>query len=199
MLTWADILKLCVPFLFALCLIWIREWFITRKELRAKHEAFWRLIVQDYGNLAQAVNVLDDMATRYKDGRTPAVHEFSLPPTSINFATRLMELDPKHGYIYGNYAAQGEAVNKGMANLSDFTQELIKATDDSIKGTLASVIEAQVGALQDNMIALAEEEVRILQRIQQTLKKDSQDIERYQRLIEATKEIKKRQRGSKPS
>jgi hypothetical protein len=199
MLTWVDIIKLCVPFLFALALMWIREWFIARRELRAKHEAFWRLIVQDYGNLEDAITLLDQMASAYKDGKLTEVHEFTLPPTAINFANRLMELDPQHGYIYGDYAAQGEIVNKGMVNLSSLSKDLIKTTDDSIRNTLAMVAEHQVRALRANMITLAEEEVRILKRIKQSLKKDPQEIERYERLINRIKERKERQRGPKPS
>jgi len=91
MLTWADIAKLCVPFIFSLILIWAKHSYDTSRERKAKQEFLWRTINQGLVDLPVALGELDKLADAFKNNRVRIV-DFDLAANLTDFGNRLGEL-----------------------------------------------------------------------------------------------------------
>src|SRR5437016_5782956 len=111
-LPWSEIAKLCIPFVFALILIWAKQAYEQMRERRAKQEFLWRTISQGTENLHVALSELDKLALAFKEDRIRIV-DFDVPSNLTDFGNRLSELDPSMSYVYSDYTSQIEIVRKG--------------------------------------------------------------------------------------
>src|SRR5713226_1337499 len=141
MLTWADIAKLCVPFIFSLILIWAKHWYDISRERKAKQEFLWRTINQGLVNLPVALGELDKLADAFKNNRIRIV-DFDLAANLTDFGNRLGELDSTNAYVYSDYTSQIEIVKKGLTFLKSLIQEILTSSE-ATRGIVSQAIDAQ--------------------------------------------------------
>lgn len=188
-LTWADILKLCVPLMFSLFLLWLKEWYASHRERKAKEEYLWRTINQEASELGLAIEEINKIAKAAKERKLRVV-AFELSATRRNYAERLAELDYHHAYVYAGYSAQAEIVNKGLQALKEFSKAII-TTEEINKPAIALAVEAQAKSLKIDLISLAENEIEILKTIKEAHERrksfDEQQIHEYKSEIDKAK------------
>jgi hypothetical protein len=186
MLSWLDILKLCVPFIFSIILLWFKEWLTSYRERKRKEAYLWKTIIHESGELAIALKELDLIAKGAKD--RPRVVAFYASVNNILSADRLAELDFRNAHVYSEYSAHTEIVAKGFAFLKDLTKEAITAKVP-INPNLTLAIVAQTKSLRDDLVALAEREVDVLNVIRSANRKyNAQDICKHSEMIDQIKQ-----------
>ncbi len=180
-LTWADVVKLCIPFVFSLVLLWAKQEFENRVERKSKSEMLWRAIDQDSTELVKALDELDHIANAYTHDRMRLVTIVVPPVTEIG--ARMAELDPAHAYVFTDYTAQAEIVRSGLARLERFTDLAIEAGKGS-PGSLANAIAAQVKSSKIDFVSMAQSALEVL-KVLKTLNPsfDSQPISRRESVI----------------
>jgi hypothetical protein len=182
MLTTLDILKLCVPFLFALILIWAKEWYVTKKEREQKQDALWRILIQDSEDMIKADDMLQEMAESYaQDKISPRIFLTSFIP--VEYARRLAELDHKYAYLYSAYEIEAEGSRKRDETLEKLRDQFYKEPEKHNRETLAKAIQEQINLARNHPIFVGEKIVAILERIQKARRKDAQPVTQYRELI----------------
>jgi len=159
-LTWADAVKLCVPFAFSLVLLWAKQWYERHEEKKAKGELLWRSIDQDSSELIKALDELDHVAVAYENGRMRLV-AIVLPQAAVVVGARLAELDHAHAHVFMDFVAQVGIVQAGLARLERLTDRAIEGGKESL-GSLPKAIRAQVTSLKRDLVTLAETELQVL-------------------------------------
>ena len=159
-LTWADAVKLCVPFAFSLILLWAKQWYETHEERKAKGELLWRSIDQDATEIIKVLDELDHIAVAYERGRMRLV-AIVLPQAAVVVGARLAELDHAHAHVFMDYVAQVGIVQAGLARLERLTDRAIEGGKESL-GSLPKAIRAQVASLRRDFVTLAESDLQVL-------------------------------------
>lgn len=178
LLTYADILKLCIPFFFAILLIWIKEAYIAYRERRQKMEALWRILVDSLAHLADADRTLQEMARHYKDHHiSPRMIASSFVP--VRYAARLAELDRKYAYLYGAYEIEAEGADKRDKSIDKLREQYAQEHDECNCDKLAEAFQEQAELARKESLDLAEMEVAILDRIRHVLNEDQQTVTQY--------------------
>ena len=181
-LTWADVLKLCVPFVFSLVLLWAKQAYEQRIERRAKSEILWRSIDQSSLELTKTSDELDHIAAAYANDRLRLV-SIVVPRGSIVIADRLAELDHGHAHVFSDFAAQTEIVRSGLDRLERLTDRAI--ADGESKSTLcAKAIGAQVTSIKRDFLSMAQSELGVLRVLKARNRRfDSQAIVRRESVL----------------
>lgn len=174
---WLEIAKLCVPFVFALVLIWAKQAYEQMRERRAKQEFLWRTITQGIPNLPVALGELDKVALAFKANRVRIV-DFDIPNNLTDFGNRLSELEPSNSYIYSDYTSQIEIVRKGLVFLKSLMETHL-SSDDQAREKVAEAIGAQATNIKKDLVSLARRELDILRTIRAAHKRSS----RYQQQL----------------
>ena len=160
MISWLDILKLCIPFLFSLILILANKKYIDHKERVAKKGALWRLLVQDLEELLHVFSRLDDTLEAVKNNEIRLI-TFVVSQPPVGFASRLAELEPENSHIYNEFIARSKILIKGF----DFLKDILKiyiSTGPASKGFIVKSIERQIYAIKEDLIFHANAQLDIL-------------------------------------
>jgi len=198
MLTWIDIAKLCVPFVFSLVLIWAKDWYEKARERKAKQEFLWREISHESNNLSEALSQLDKIAEAFKNNKFRIV-DFDLPANLTEFGNRLCELDSSKAYVYCGYTSGMAIVNKGLGSLKSLIADFPTA-DKEQRVSIAIGIEVQAKNIKKDLVKLARREIDVLRIIQKSSPKkyDTQVIKQHEIAVEkASAAIQERERGDK--
>jgi len=186
----SDVIKLFIPFLFSIILIWLKILYDRFIERRYKNEHIWRGIKQQFDDCIKGTNALNKTWMKlYKDG---LIIYFSIdfPQSLIEYSKRLTELEWKNSYIYSEYISNIEIVKCGHKNLQIL---LNQATFHNLKEQegvkIKSAIESQICALKIDFITLAVSELELVKYIQKKYRKDKQEISKMQLLLDEAKNL----------
>jgi hypothetical protein len=184
-LTWADVVKLCIPFVFSLVLLWAKQVYENRVERKSKSEMLWRAIDQDSTELGKALDELDHIANAYTHDRMRLVT--IVVPQVTEVGARMAELDPAHAYVFSDYTAQAEIVRSGLARLERLTDRAIEAGKGS-PGSLAKAIAAQVKSSKRDFVSMAQSALEVLKILKASNRSfDGQPISRRESVIRELK------------
>ncbi|MDN7141909.1 hypothetical protein KC131_14770 [Pseudomonas sp. JQ170] len=161
MLTWDDTLKLCIPFIFSIALIWIHYHVARLLETKAKKESLWRIFSTKNLGLASDLKGLNTIIDAYRAGEY-ASFTYALDDLPKNIAVRLSELTPKQTFIYERYISSYSAVQRNMKSLQSVIHCLITTTEIS-DGRVRNAIQSQVEVLKSNLIELCEAQIFVME------------------------------------
>ena len=141
MITWLDVVKLTVPFLFSIILIWIKGWYDRWSDRNSKQRVLSRLLLDELQTLPRAIEELGEISDASGRGKLRLV-SFDIPSLVSGYSRDLAALDAGNSYIYSNLSSFFEIANKGVERLSTLTLDRAKAGDkesierlnDAIKG-----------------------------------------------------------------
>lgn len=191
-LTWADVLKLCVPFAFALVLMWAKLAYENRSERKAKQTSLWRTLIDGQGGLTKIVITIGRIATAPNSNQTVLI-SFDLPETLNEFANRLAELDTNNAHIYISYSAQLQIVRTGAEYLKELNAAFIESSTGEPRDRIVKAMAGQARYLRKNLLALARRELDVLEAMRRCNSRfDRQAIDNQKKLIEdVSSEIEK--------
>lgn len=166
MLTWADVLKLCVPFVFSLILLWAKELYVDRRERLRKQQFLWRAIKHNASSLPQALTAFSRIPEAFREKKFH-VQEFITPAVLREASLRLAELDHEHAHIYSDYADASELVQKGLDSLGSLLRSVVTARAADREHLLHG-IEAHALNVRKDLITQARSELAVMKSLRQT-------------------------------
>ena len=194
LLSYTDIVKLTIPFLFALFLIWAKYFYDNYRERINKISHLWKGIKEEFDNCTKGKSALNDTFD-YLNKNIIVFFGLDIPETLTNYSKRLAELEFQKSYLYSDYASKVEIVRKGHISLqSVLTQAIFQDLEDDKKGgRIKKAIESQISALKGDLIKLAEAELLLMKHIRSKYqKKGEQDIRLLENTLNTAKNIKLR-------
>jgi thiamine pyrophosphate-dependent acetolactate synthase large subunit-like protein len=184
LLTWADVLKLCVPFAFALVLIWAKLAYENRRERKAKQTSLWRSINDEQGGLTDVIDTIGRIATAANSNKAVLV-TFDTPETLSEFANRLAELDTGNAHIYISYSSHLQIVRTGTESLKELNAAFIQSPSGETRDRIVKAMTAQAKAVRKDLLTLARRELDLLEAIYRCNSRfDHQVIDNQKKLIE---------------
>jgi thiamine pyrophosphate-dependent acetolactate synthase large subunit-like protein len=184
LLTWADVLKLCVPFAFALVLIWAKLAHENRRERKAKQMSLWRSISDAEGSLIGVVDTIARIATAASANKLVVV-TFDIPESLSQFANRLAELDTDNAHIYISYSAHLQIVGTGIECLKELNAAYIQSPSGETRERIVKAMGGQTTSVRKDLLTLARRELDILETIyRRNSRFDRQVIDNQKKLIE---------------
>jgi hypothetical protein len=184
LLTWADVLKLCVPFAFALVLIWAKLAYENRLERNAKRMSLWRSISDAQGNFIRSVDTIGRIATAASANKLVTV-TFDIPGGLVEFANRLAELDTYNAHIYISYSSHIQIVLSGIESLKALNVAYIQSLGGETRERLVKAMGCQAAAVRKDLLTLARRELDVLEIIRQAEPSfDRQIVDKQKKIIE---------------
>jgi len=165
---WFDVLKLFLPIAAALAAIWIKEWYVAKRE----RTGLMNLLFADLANQLEITpDVVRTHATipgRLKeDGFCiffAQMSEWYSPSVS-----RLSQLDPKNAFVYLNFSAKCKSVEASVESLQKLLSDALGA-DASKREVLTKAVEKNTRGLNRTYLAYAESCHEVLKAISSTMK-----------------------------
>jgi hypothetical protein len=159
-LTWADAIKLAVPVLAAVALVWIR----FAHERRSERKGLEQALISGFGSAPRANEgvaiELGAIPAVLSSGQLFSAHlEISSAYTDI--AKRLTVLDPAQAGLYANYVAAADIFRGHLAYLKALLTAYVTAASPS--DTLHASMGTQALVLRDTVRELTEAELQILE------------------------------------
>ncbi len=141
-MTWVDAIKLSVPFITAVLMIWIKAAIESSLARGNKHHALSRVLSDELSEAQKTVEVLSRIAGSAAAGkmRLVALDLSSLIP---KLAIDLAEIDTKRAYRYAELASRAELVNKGVTRLSALIMSRVTAPAEEIRNRIDRTIFGQ--------------------------------------------------------
>lgn len=189
LLTFADVLKLIITFLFALILIWAKVFYEERQERRHKNEHLWRGIKQGFDNCIKGIDALNTTLD-YLNKDVIVFFGLDIPQTLTDYSKRLSELENKKSHLYSDYFSKAEILRKDH----NFLQTILSQAafqdlkDANVGERIKKAIQSQINAMKGDFIELTNAELELMRYIHAKYQKNNkQDIEKMeQTLIAAT-------------
>ena len=163
-IAWLDVIKLTVPFVTAVLVVWIKAWIEIYLATSSKQHALSRLISDELNSLQPAVDSLRRIAES-------AVHKklrlVSLNVSSLlsEFACDLSALDAKQAYRYADLASSVDLVVLGLTRLSSLVVTRASAKEDDVKSQIDRAICGQSKIAASDIVALAKSELEVAKSI----------------------------------
>lgn len=184
---WKDVLKLSVPFVTAVLLVWIRTWVHDYQARKAKHKALTRLIKDVIQMLPDDVATLARVAESSRKGNIRLV-SFDIPSLISKFACDLSELDTKRAYFYSDLVSSIEIVNKGLVRLRSLILERIKVDATNLIERLDLAISTQANIIAHDLVSFSNSALKVMEEIPKWRRNaDSQSMKNLERKIESAK------------
>lgn len=192
-LSYVDILKLCIPFLFALVLVWVRHYYVLSSERRNKNLHLWRGIKEEFDNCVNGKKALNQTLERLKNNKI-IFFALDIPCSLTDYAKRLAELECKTSYLYSDYVSKVDMVRKGHELLQSL---LSKAAFQDLSATntaprIKAAIRSQIDALKGDIMLLAEAEILLMNYIASKahIKEKKKTLQYLEETIESARNIK---------
>ncbi len=128
---WADVLKLVVPFVTAILMVWIKGWIEEYLMRTRKQHALSRLLDEEIRSSLPTVLAFKRVAETAVKGNLRLV-DFEGSSFISKFASDLADLDPTNAYLYADLESGMEIVNKGIGRLSALTLSRVSATTPEV-------------------------------------------------------------------
>lgn len=163
-MTWLDVLKLTVPFVTAIIMIWIKttiECSMTRKN---KQHVISRLIADEVGELADVANALKRIGESAANRKLRIV---TINNSSLigKLCLELSDLDAKHAYCYSDLASSIDIANAGLARLFSFIERRAASDGEKVTGQLDRAIIGQTKILVSDFISLGKSSLKVMEAI----------------------------------
>ena len=163
-ITWIDVLKLTVPFVTAILLVWIKAWIETSNARRAKQLAISRVLKEEIQGLPVAIDALVRKAEASRRGKVQFV-AFAIPSIITKYADNLSEMNSSSAYFYSHLAASIEVANKGLDRLAYFTLERARTDVDGIATKLDRAIMGQAKITGSDFVSFGKSAISVLKEL----------------------------------
>lgn len=138
----SDVVKLTVPFVTAILMVWIKSWIEGARSRASKRRALARLLHDQLSSMVATLDVFERIADTAKQGKmrliTLETSEF-VPKLCADLA----DLDPGNAYRYARLAASQRIVEKGLARLSASQAARASASTDEVGERLDRIVFGQ--------------------------------------------------------
>ena len=187
-MTWLDVLKLTVPFVTAIMMVWIKTTIESAMVKKNKQHALSRLISEEVGELPDVANALKRIAESASKSKLRLV---TINNSSLigKLCSDLSDLDAKHAYCYSDLASSIDITNEGLVRLSSFIEKRASSDSEKITSQLDRIIIGQSKILASDFLSLGQSSLKVMGVI--PLKNrygDHQVIEALTRAIENAKQ-----------
>lgn len=141
-MTWVDVIKLSVPFVTAVLMVWIKAAIESSLAQHNKRHALSRVLSDELSEARKTAEVLSRIAGSAAAGKMRLV---SLDLSSLipKLACDLAEIDTKQAYRYAGLASSAELVNKGLARLAALSLSRVTAATEEIRNRIDRTIIGQ--------------------------------------------------------
>lgn len=160
-ITWLDILKLCIPFFGPLFIFWFKTYLSNKQKKRLKQECLWRVIKQESSSLVGSIESLNFLIDAVQNDKV-RIQAFNIPKIHSDFVRELIDLDPENSYAYARYISLSDSCRSGLELLNYFRKEFVCAKDDMSSDRLKTATIEQITVLQIDVMRLAESEMSII-------------------------------------
>lgn len=182
-LEWIDILKLTVPFVTAILMVWIKSWIETWLTRKNKQHALSRLINDGLQDSLPTVEALSHIAESACKGNLRLV-SIEISSLTSRFACDLADLDAKQAYCYADLASSQELVNKGLSRLSSFILSRVTATTMEVASQLDRAIHAQARITATDFITFCKSSLMVIKAIPEKYRYgDAQTLQNMEYLV----------------
>lgn len=183
-ISWLDVLKLSVPFVTAVVMIWIKaavEKYLARRGMLRALEPLLKDELQTLPDAVEALVRIGDAARR----GTLRLVSFDVTSLIAKYASDLSALDSARAYIYSDLVSSVELVNKGLSRLSLLIVERAKAAEADASGRLDRAVNGQARITAMDFVAFGESTLKTLKEMRPNL--DGQTIDDLGRRVETAK------------
>ena len=156
---WADAIKLAVPFVTAILLVWIKQWIEGRLARQRKQQALWH-VAEELSGTRNTVLALKGVARSAQLGRLRLMG-FTTPVAWSTLARELVDLDPSHADKYADLDAWGTIVGNGLERLAGFQTTRASAALEVVP-RLDRVIFGQARVTASDSVSLSEAAIAVL-------------------------------------
>jgi len=184
-LSYLDAMKLSIPFLFSILLIWIKDIYEKNNEKKYKNEHIWRALKQQFDDCKKGIEALNITWEKFSKHDIIVYFSLDIPQSLLDYAKRLTELEYKKSYIYSGFISNAEIVKCGHKNLQALLNQATfcnYSEDNSTK--LKKAIGSQLDALKNDFITLAESQLELMEYISKKYHKDGQEIDKFRSIID---------------
>jgi hypothetical protein len=190
---WLEVLKLLVPFLFAIALVWIKELVLARRERRALMDLLWRETGREMNNLTGNLNMLAQIPLKFTAERF-CVFVAQMPDTAINAAARLAQLDPRNTFTYSSYISTSRHLEASSRTMADLLSKSF-TLDAAQFARLESAVTKLARGLQRDILKFAECNLLVMSSIHRQEKKghDEDQIRNAESVISAARQLLEQQ------
>lgn len=161
---WMDIVKLTVPFITAILMVWIKAWIESRLERKHKQHALSRVINEELHFSRETVLGLSHIAESATNGKLRLV-SIDVSTLLEKFAYELADLDSKQAYLYADLASSVELVNKGLSRLYSLMLSRSTAIESDVAAQLDRVIYGQARITAADYISLCKVCLTVFEKI----------------------------------
>jgi len=158
---WLDTIKLTIPFVAAILMVWIKttiERLLTRKY---KQLALSRLIGNELGELPDAVNAVKRIAESAANNKIRLV-SIDVSTLTAKFCFELADLDTKHAYVYCDLSSAIEIANKGISRLTSFIEKRAVSDGEKVTGQLDRSIIGQSKILASDFVSIGKASLEVI-------------------------------------
>ena len=131
-----SVAKILGPFLFALLLIWAKEWIVSMRERRLKQDALWRILIEKPSALTTVLEGYEDMIQSYERDEI-STRMFLNSKVPAMYLRRLAELDHQYAYVYSELEIEMEGLWKRDEILDKLREQFYKEPDRECRKRLA--------------------------------------------------------------
>jgi len=163
MLSWLDVLKLLVPVLTALGVIWIRHWYERRSERRFLEHGLIRGFQHEPLDAIGALSFIQLLRQRVEKGEACVLH-LRAPRVLLETAARLASLDPHRAYLYYDYVGIAEDLNMTDTLLSQLMQTY-HISHDQLSPRLKTAIQLATTVMLKSHLNLDRRRLAIVQEL----------------------------------
>jgi hypothetical protein len=163
-MTWVDAIKLSVPFVTAILMVWIKAAIESWLARRNKQKALSRVLSDELSDAQKTAEAFSRIAGSAAAGkmRLVALDLSSLIP---KLAVDLAEIDATRAYRYAELASFAEIVNKGLGRLSAFTMSRVTAATAEIRDQIDRTIFGQAKITATDYVNFCDAELAVLNAI----------------------------------
>ncbi len=154
-------LKLLVPFVTAILLVWIKGWIEERLDRGRKQRALWRLLVVELTSTVDTEAAFRAIGASAQEGRTRLV-TLATPDLLSKISGELAELDPSNAYLYSDLDVWVSIVSAGLARLASLQAMRITAAADVV-GKVDRVIFGQARITASDAMSMASAAIAVLE------------------------------------
>lgn len=180
-------------FFLALIGFLVQQVYLRYRNKKNKLDYLWGQLVRECDELHHSVEEVKTARRALLLEEQVSIVQVLFSESVTKAAERLIELDPRRSYDYGVYSWRRELVRDGLRRLNHFVESgLFHVQSDEEKvARLESALRYQFKELEEQIIKLGEQSIRVLKviRIARWGGSNSDEFDRAKRGVERAKKI----------